>query len=134
MDCFDFRTSPSPRPIEAPPSGYAVGWVRIGDLDETVFFSTHIWSPSDYAQHWKSSAQQLLQGETGFFCTDLTEENGSVFVGFPDGPAFEFEQWMGTRQELELSGLQLKIATHERSDKASRWRVSADAVRAFATT
>lgn len=134
MDCFDLRTSPSPRLIEAPPPGYGVGWVRIGDLDETVFFSTQIWSPSDYAQHWKASAKLLLRGETGLFCTDLTVENASIFVGFPDGPAFEFEEWMVPRHELELDGLQLKIASHERSNNASRWRVSADAVRAFAAT
>ena len=98
-----------------------------------VFFSTLIWSPSDYAQHWKASAQLLLRGETGAFCTDLTEENARIFVGFPDGPAFEFEEWMVPRHELELDGLKLKIVSHERSHIASRWRVSADAVRVFAT-
>lgn len=134
MDCFDLRVSPRPGFDKAPPPGYGVGWVRIGELDETIFFCTKIWSPTVYAQHWKATAQLLLQGKTGLFCTDLTEENACVFIGFPDGPAFEFEEWMVCRYELEVDGLQLKIASHDRSDQASRWRVSADAVRAFAST
>ena len=133
MDCFELRTSPNPCFLEAPPPGYGVGWVRIGGLDETIFFSTQIWSPSDYAQHWRVSATLLLDGETGVLCTDLTEENASIFVGFPDGSMIEFEEWIVPRRELELDGHQLKITSHERSDNASRWRVSADAVRVFAT-
>lgn len=134
MDCFDLRTSPSPRLNRAPPPGYGVGWVRIGELDETIFFSTEIWSPSNYAQHWKAAAQLLLQGEAGLFCTDLTQENASIFVGFPDGTGFEFEEWVVPRRDLDLDGLQIKIARHDRSDEASRWHVSSDAVRAFVST
>jgi hypothetical protein len=75
-----------------------------------------------------------MQGETGLFCTDLTEENAGIFIGFPDGTGFEFEEWVVPRRDLELDGLQLKIASHDRLDGASCWHVSADAVRAFAST
>jgi hypothetical protein len=135
MDCFDLRASPSPRANQEPPPGYGAGWVRIGDLDETIFFSTAIWSSSDYAQHWKDTAQRLLRGEIGLFCTDLTEDNACIFIGFPAGDlAFEFEEWVIPRNKLQLDGLQLKVARHDRSPRASCWRVSADAVRAFAAT
>ena len=60
-------------------------------------------------------------------------KNASVFVGFADGPVFEFEEWIVPRRQLELDGLRLKIVSHERSSEASRWRVSADAVAAFAS-
>jgi hypothetical protein len=134
MDRFDLRTSPSRRLNKAPLPGYGVGCVRIGELDETILFSTEIWSPSEYAQHWKAAAQLLMQGETGLFCTDLTKDNASIFVSFPVGTGFEFEEWLVPRRDLELDGLQIKIARHDRSEEASRWHVSADAVRAFAST
>lgn len=134
MDCFDLRSSPSPRFRETPPLGYAAGWVRISELDETILFCTKIWSPSDYAQHWKSTAQLLLQEGMGLFCTDLTEESASIFVGFSVGGAFEFEELVAPRHMLILDGLQLKIARYDRSDRTSCWRVSADAIRAFALT
>jgi hypothetical protein len=134
MDDFDFRASSSASLSAAPPPGYGVGRVRIGRSDETIFFSTAVWSPSDYARHWKATAQLLLQGETGVFCTDLNETNASIFIGFPNGSAFEFEQWVVPRHEVELDGLRLTIAVHARHDGASCWHVSADAVKAFSSS
>lgn len=134
MDCLDLRTSSRPGAPSAPPQGYEVGWVRIGELDETIFFSTEIWSPSDYTEHWKATAQLLLQGETALFCTDLTDQNASIFIGFPAASGFEFEEWVLPRRELKLEGLLLMIAPAKRSENASCWHVSTDAVRAFAST
>jgi hypothetical protein len=134
MDLFDLRTTARPGFGRAPPPGYSVGWVRIDDLDETVFFSTEIWSSSDYAEHWNATAELLLRGEIGLFCTDLTKDNACIFIGFPVEGGFEFEEWVIPRSQLELDGLQLKITRIDRSEGASCWRVSKDAVKAFAST
>ena len=134
MDCFDLKASSRPDITLEPPPGYEAGWARIGDLDETIFFSTEIWQPSDYSEHWKATAQLLLQGRTALFCTDLTDDSASIFIGFPAPTGFEFEQWLVPRRSLQVEGLLLKIADAERADNASCWHVSAEAVKAFAST
>jgi hypothetical protein len=131
MNIFDLRTTGRPGLRRAPPPGYNVGWVRIGDLDETVFFSTKIWSSSDYARHWKATAELLLREGKGLFCTDLTDDNASIFIGFPIEGGYDFEEWVIPRNQFELVGLELRIASADRSEGASCWRVSEEAVRAF---
>jgi hypothetical protein len=132
MECFDLQTSPRPGFTKAPPPGYEVGRVRIGGSDETIFFSTEIWSPSDYAEHWKAASKLLLQGERSLICTDLTKHNASIFIGFPVGSGFEFEQWVVPWTGFRMDGLLLRIAHARRSGNASCWHVSPDAITAFA--
>ena len=130
MNIFDLRTTGRPGLRRAPPPGYDVGWVRIGELDETVFFSTKIWSSSVYARHWKASAELLLRGEIGLFCTDLTDENASTFIGFPVAGGYDFGHWVFPRNHFELVGLELRAASYDRSEGASCWRVFEEALRA----
>jgi hypothetical protein len=73
----------------------------------------------------------LLRGEKGLFCTDLTDDNASIFIGFPIEGGYDFEEWVIPRNQFELVGLELRIASADRSEGASCWRVSEEAVRAF---
>ena len=108
--------------------------MRIGELDEAIFFSTEIWSPSDYIRHWRAASLLVLEGETALFCTDLNRKSANIFCGFPLTEEIEFEEWIVPRVRLRVDGDQLKVTSHARSQEASRWRVSKGAVQIFAST
>ena len=133
MSHFNLQTSPLPETAE-PPEGYGSGWVRVGELNEAIFFSTRFWSAGDYAQHWNEAAQKLLRGEQSAFCTDFSDDNAALLMGFPSGSNFEFEEWIVPRHLVQVDGLSMSVARMGRSKDASCWSVSADAIKAYAQT
>lgn len=136
MSIFDLQAFAPPGTTALPPAGFQAGWVRINDLDETIFYSTTIWSREEYIQHWRDTAGRLASGaDFAAFCTDLSTDNASMFAGFRSFDCVWFEEWIMPRSALTVKGRCIApIAAAARSvdGEASLWQVSIDAVRAYA--
>jgi hypothetical protein len=136
MTMFDLQAFARPDTTVLPPAGFQTGWVRINDLDETIFYSTSIWSRDEYVQHWRDAAGRLARGaDFAAFCTDLTTDNASIFAGFRSSDCVWFEQWIMPRSSLTVEGRCIAlVAATARSEEgeASSWQVSIDAVRTYA--
>jgi hypothetical protein len=136
MSMFDLQAFARPGTTVLPPAGFQTGWVRIDDLDETIFYSTAIWSREEYARHWRDAAGRLASGaDFAAFCTDLTTDNASIFAGFRSFDCVWFEEWVMPRSALTVEGTCVALvadAARSEGGEASSWQVSVDAVRAYA--
>lgn len=135
MSIFDLQAFARPGAVVLPPAGFQTGWVRINDLDETIFFSTAIWSRAEYVQHWRDAARRLANGaDFAAFCTDLTPDNASLFAGFRSSDCVWFEAWIMLRSALTIDGSCIaptRAIARSEEGNASSWQVSIDAVRTF---
>jgi hypothetical protein len=137
MGMFDIQAFARPDMTQLPPAGYQTGWVRIGDLDETIFYSTAIWSREDYVHHWRDAAERLARGDDfAAFCTDLNTDNASILAGFRSSHCVWFEEWIIPRSKVTVEGQCIApVAALARSEEgeASSWQVPINAVRDYAT-
>ena len=133
---FDLQAFAPPDITQLPPAGFQTGWVRIDDLDETIFYSTAIWSREEYVRHWRDAAGRMATGDDfAAFCTDLNTDNASILAGFRSSDFVWFEEWVIPRSGITVDGPCITlVATPARSEEgeASSWQVPIDAVRAYA--
>jgi len=133
---FDFQAFARPDRTVLPPPGFQTGWVRISDLDETILYSTAIWSREEYVEHWRDAARRLgNNADFAVFCTDLTADNASVFAGFRSSDCVWFEEWVMPRSALTVEGTCITLvaaAARREESETSSWQVSIDDIRAYA--
>jgi len=134
---FDIQTFARPDMTQLPPAGYQTGWVRIGDLDETIFYSTAIWSREDYVRHWRDAADRLARGDDfAAFRTDLNTDNASILVAFRSADCVWFEHWVIPQSEITVEGQCIALvaaAVRNKEGKVSTWQVPINAVRDYTT-
>jgi hypothetical protein len=134
---FDIQAFARPNMTQLPAAGYQTGWVRIGDLDETIYYSTAIWSREDYVRHWRNAAGRLARGDDfAAFCTDLNKDNASILAGFRSSHCVWFEEWVIPRSGVTVKGQCIApVAAPARSEdgEVSSWQVPINAVRDYAT-
>lgn len=123
-------------PVSVPP-GYGSATVRLGDATEPLFFSLTIWNIGDYVDHWRQgSAKCLREREAFLFCTDLTEQNASVFAAFPEGEGYTFEEWIIPRHTFTVCGREIVLVSQcdmvRAGGDTSSWWVSEAAIADFA--
>lgn len=110
--------------------------MRLGDAVETVFCSLAIWDLVDYVDHWRHGASKCLEERRAFlFCTDLTDQNASVFAAFPDGNGFLLEEWVVPRRTFIVSGREIvpvgRTEIARSSGDTSSWLVDEAAMADF---
>lgn len=137
MSAFGFFPGEAARVPLSAPRGYGTATVHMAETVETVFFSLGIWSTGDYVDHWRRGASKCLQERQAFlFCTDLTNQNASVFAGFPEGEGYTFEQWVIQRGAFTVSGGEIVLVSQPDMVRAgggtSSWWVNESAIADFA--
>jgi hypothetical protein len=137
MSMFDIQAFARPDMTQLPPAGFQAGWVRVSDLDETIFYSTAIWSREDYVRHWRDAAGRLARGDDfAAFCTDLNTDNASILAAFRSANCVWFEHWVIPRSEITVEGQYIALvaaAVRNEAGKVSTWQVPINAVRDYAT-
>ena len=111
-----------------PGEGYGAAKVTIGDFSETAFFSTAVWAPDDYIEHFKQSAQACLKGESAVvFCTDYAPPNSTCMVVWAANKAFVSQQMIVPTSTLRLEGHRLvwAQAALEFWSQGSQWPAAA---------
>jgi len=139
MSGFGFFPRNAAEGSVAPPLGYAAATVRIGELVETVFCDLSIWTIDDYVNHWRDQASKCVSEARHFlFCTDLTKQSATVFVAFPEGDGYVFEQWIIRRRDFTVSGVSLTLNnsgdTVRVGDDTSSWWAGKASIAAFASS
>lgn len=114
MSVFGFFPSEHARGPLSPPPGYGVAKVHLGDAVETVFCSLVIWNVGDYVAHWRHGASKCLRERQALlFCTDLTDQNASVFAAFPEGSGYLLEEWVVPRGTFAVSAREITLVSQD---------------------
>ena len=76
------------------------GLIRVGDLAESFFAVTTVWSENDYERSWAENLSALRRGRDAFFLTDVSDgDDAAVFFVWP---AFHLDGRIYTTQKLLL--------------------------------
>lgn len=88
--------------FEAPGTGYVRGRICVGDLDETFWSSTSIWSIDQYQRSWSAAAAYYLSKRPPVLLyTDVTARASTAYHAVPHGrDILIFEQMLRGARRL----------------------------------
>lgn len=121
------------------------GEIRLGELRETFLAELSFWDEAAYRRQWAGAIAQVLAGNRSALITSLADPTNANFVRcwpmFPDGKSVIFQERILFMKDLSEPfdphdiGRFIEPRTSDASggEHVSEWRVSLDAVRAFAT-
>lgn len=92
-----------PNGYEAPSAGYVRGRIRVGELDETFWSSTSIWSIDQYQRSWRAAAAYCVsKRQPVLLYTDVTARASTAYHAVPHGrDILIFEQMLrGARRPI----------------------------------